>query len=343
MKKDINTYIFYHANCNDGMGAAWSAFRRFGWDQAKYKPCSYGKPLPHRSKSSGCRIYFVDMSTTPELLDELVAQGNEVIVIDHHDTAEQALSKYERLPDEHNYNWDNGRDIEPGVSVRFDMKKSGAMLAWEYFQPGTEIPKMIKYIQDRDIWTKELPYTEEIHGVLSSHRHRFEDYENFANQLENDFDSVIAEGVGIKRHKDSIMRQIAASHRVVEWKGHKVAVCNVTTLWSDVGNWLLEMYEPQKDKDGNWFPWTKLDEKGEPILIDYSIGYSFHSKGARFMMSLRSKGDFKVNEISKREWGGGGHPNAAGANIELVKGIALLKEWGLEEQLEEDYIGKANN
>lgn len=335
MKKDINTYIFYHANCNDGFGAAWSAFKRFGWDDAKYKPCSYGKPLPHRTKSSGCRIYFVDMSTTPAILDELVAQGNEVIVIDHHDTAEQSLSQYDRLPEDHNYNWDNGREIEPGVSVRFDMKKSGAMLAWEYFQPGLEVPKIIKYIQDRDIWTKELPYTEEINGSLASHRFKFDEYEEFARKLEEEFDSVVAEGVGIKRCRDQIMGQIAASHRVVEWKGHKVAVCNVTTLWSDVGNWLLEMYEAEPTDRH-----VRLDAEGKPIRIDYSIGYSIHSKGSRFMMSMRSKGDFKVNEISKREFGGGGHPNAAGANVDFETGMALLKEWGIHEKLEDDYINK---
>lgn len=322
----MNTYVFYHANCNDGFGAAWAAFKRFGWD-AKYKPCSYGKPLPKRSVTSGCRIYFVDMSTTPEILDDL-AKDNEVIILDHHDTAEAALSKYERLPVEYNYNWDNGREIKPGVSVRFDMEKSGAMLAWEYFQPGIGVPQMIRYIQDRDLWLKQLRGHEEVNAVLSSYKKRFDEYEAFYEELETNLDGVIDQGVGILRARNQISQQIGSSHRVIEWGGHSVAIVNCTTMWSDVCNDLIQLYTPEKDDKGNWKSWVRLDSNGDPIHIDYVIAYSFHSRGSRFMMSLRSKGDFRVNDIAA-QFGGGGHPNAAGANITAEEGMELIKEWGL--------------
>ena len=75
MSKD-NTIVYYHANCNDGFGAAWSAYQQFGWG-AKYRQCSYGKPIPGIEKRKGCRIYFLDMSTTPEMLDAIAVE-NEV-------------------------------------------------------------------------------------------------------------------------------------------------------------------------------------------------------------------------------------------------------------------------
>lgn len=320
-------YIFYHANCNDGFGAAWSAFERFGWD-AKYKACSYGKPLPTRTKTSGCRIYFVDMSTTPEILSQLVAEGNEVIILDHHETAQASLNQYESLPEEHNILWDNGRDIEPGVFVRFDMKKSGAMLAWEYFHPNTEPPKMIQYIQDRDLWTKQLPDNEAIHCSLATQKFKFDDYRLFNNKLENQFEDVVADGNAILRAHEQISKQIGSSHRVIDWRGHKVAVVNCTTLWSDVCNDLLKLYQPQRDEKGNWLSWVRLDNEGNPILIDYVIGYSIQSAASRFLMSLRSTGDFSVSEIAKT-FGGGGHRNASGINVSLAEGLELLKEWGL--------------
>lgn len=41
------------------------------------------------------------------------------------------------------------------------MTHSGAMLTWFYFFPEIEPPLLIKYIEDRDIWTKALPNTDD--------------------------------------------------------------------------------------------------------------------------------------------------------------------------------------
>ena len=45
-------------------------------------------------------------------------------------------------------------------------------------------------------------------------------------------------------------------------------------------------------------------------------------------LSLRSKGDFKVNEIAKKYFSGGGHMNAAGgiSDVSVEKTIEKLKD-----------------
>jgi hypothetical protein len=34
-------------------------------------------------------------------------------------------------------------------NIYFDMERSGAQLAWNYFHPGVKPPKFIQYIEDR--------------------------------------------------------------------------------------------------------------------------------------------------------------------------------------------------
>ena len=49
-----------------------------------------------------------------------------------------------------------------------DDNKSGAMLAWEYFHPGTEVPMFIKLIDTRDRWVFEIPGAKEFNAALWS-------------------------------------------------------------------------------------------------------------------------------------------------------------------------------
>ena len=55
-----------------------------------------------------------------------------------------------------------------GRHVKLHMDKSGAMLAWEYFHPGTEVPMFIKLIDTRDRWVFEIPGAKEFNAALWS-------------------------------------------------------------------------------------------------------------------------------------------------------------------------------
>jgi oligoribonuclease NrnB/cAMP/cGMP phosphodiesterase (DHH superfamily) len=75
-------------------------------------------------------VYILDFSYDEETLRNLYKKV-EVVVLDHHKTAE--------------------KDLKDLSFAKFDMNKSGAMMAWEYFHPEKEVPLMIRYIQDRDL------------------------------------------------------------------------------------------------------------------------------------------------------------------------------------------------
>jgi len=73
---------------------------------------------------------------------ELNEVANNLLVIDHHKTAMKELE---------------GLDY-----VVFDLDSSGVTLTWQVFNPGVNIPSILLYIEDRDLWKWELPDSKEI-------------------------------------------------------------------------------------------------------------------------------------------------------------------------------------
>ena len=69
-----------------------------------------------------------------------------LLVLDHHITAEKALAG---LP-----------------YAYFDLKKSGAVLAWEWAHDHP-VPWILEYIQDKDLWTWALPLSREINAAIA--------------------------------------------------------------------------------------------------------------------------------------------------------------------------------
>jgi uncharacterized protein len=137
------TVVLYHAECADGFGAAWAIWRQF--PQARFMPVKHGNPPPDGLE--GQRVVIVDFSYSRETLESMVRQTNELLVLDHHITAEKALAG---LP-----------------YAYFDLKKSGAVLAWEWAHD-RPVPWILEYIQDKDLWTWALPLSREINAAIRS-------------------------------------------------------------------------------------------------------------------------------------------------------------------------------
>ena len=56
-----------------------------------------------------------------------------MVIVDHHITAKERLI---------------GHGHEKEQNYHFDMNKSGARLAWEFFFPDKEVPLLIRHIED---------------------------------------------------------------------------------------------------------------------------------------------------------------------------------------------------
>lgn len=264
--------VFYHANCNDGFAAAFVAWTKLK-DSAEYIPVNYGDEPWQHNISTADRVYIVDFSFPRDTMIQLM-KLTRVVCLDHHKTAKEALL---------------------GLNCAiFDMNKSGAMLAWEYWYPNEPAPDLIRYVQDRDLWRKELPYTEEIHLAISDQLLTFERWDELAN-MPNFVDEMRAIGLPLYLEKRSEVSKKADTANWYTIAGHLVPVVdNCVRYYSDVCHELLVRY-PQASFSVAW---------RDDII-----------NGVR-RWDFRSKGSFDVSTIAK-QFGGGGHLNASGCQTPI--------------------------
>jgi len=138
----VKHIVLYHADCSDGFGAAWAAWKHLGND-ASYMPMEYGTAPP--SLHRNVHVYILDFTFPRDVIGDMHDHCKELVIIDHHGTTAKEL---EGLP-----------------YVVFDERKSGAVLAWEYFHPSAPIPELLRYIMDRDLWQFRLPQSREVFAL----------------------------------------------------------------------------------------------------------------------------------------------------------------------------------
>lgn len=290
----MKTYVLYHANCYDGFGAAWAAWKRLD-NKAEYFPVSYGNAPPPMELNSV--VYLLDFSYPRDVLLALTEKMYHVTVLDHHKTAEVELAGLGRPA--HRF------DVEPaftppGLYVKFDLEESGASLAWEYFY---ELPKsgqhwtpeLVKYVRDRDLWKFAMPCSREVHAWLRSHPFGFKlwDWLNYCLTDDGQYHVLVAEGKAILRSVDQQIVVMCQYPNWIELGGHRVPCVNATVHFSEVGDYLCQQY-PE---------------------VPFAAYYLDHNDGKR-QWGLRSRGGFDVSAIAK-QYGGGGHAAAAGFTTDI--------------------------
>lgn len=134
--------VFYHARCPDGFAAALAAWLRWG-EAARYQPLDHGDidPAALAEQAAGLVVYLLDFALPAQALQHLADAAAQVIVIDHHRSARDALLGF----------------AHPRVHLCFDLDQSGAALAWRYFWPQRALPALVAHVQDRDLWHWALP------------------------------------------------------------------------------------------------------------------------------------------------------------------------------------------
>ncbi len=265
--KDI--VIIYHDRCRDGFGSAYAAWQKFG-NTASYLPCKNQDPVP--AGLTDKEIFILDYCYKQPDLEKLRNDNKSVVVIDHHKTSEATVTAYPENV--------------------FDMEHSGAVLSWQYFHPDTEVPKLLLYIEDHDLWHLQLPHTREFGAALGEYEQDFETWARLDDNL-NDrdhFSKFISLGTTIARFEDRLVDKIVGDRELVEFEGHQVyAVNSELTYNSIVCNNLATL-------------------NGEEGRIEIGLAYQ-HTAGF-VKCSLRSNGDVDVRKIAEK-YGGGGHKNAA--------------------------------
>lgn len=216
--KDI--VIIYHADCPDGFGAAFAAWKKFG-DSASYLPWSKHHEVPDGIVNK--ELYIVDWSYSKEILEELIATNTSVVVIDHHQTAKAAVESFPQ-------------NI-------FDINHSGCVLTWNYFHPSVPVPSVLLYVEDHDIWNLALPEHREFNVALHQEPVTFESWDNLITRLQNEDELInfIAKGSLLATYEDKIVAGLLKNRERVMFEGHEVWTINENLHRSVLGNHLAEL------------------------------------------------------------------------------------------------------
>jgi oligoribonuclease NrnB/cAMP/cGMP phosphodiesterase (DHH superfamily) len=265
--------VLYHADCSDGFGAAWAIWKKF--PGARFQAVQHGCPPPQDLKDQ--RVVIVDFSYPRPILERMAEETKDLLVLDHHITAEKAL---DGLPYAH-----------------FDQAKSGAVLSWEWAH-GTEPPWLLQHIQDKDLWTWSLPGSREINAALASYPFDFNLWDGFSKT------TLEQVGRAILRYEHELVGKLAAQAVMVEFQGLVVPSVQSAVLTSQIGERLSPHYPfclIWHDRDGRrYFSMRSRPDGTDVGAIAASFGGGGHTHAAGFSVPLGPDGTLPNNPALPR-------------------------------------------
>jgi oligoribonuclease NrnB/cAMP/cGMP phosphodiesterase (DHH superfamily) len=271
----------YHGGCDDGFGAALAVHMGLQ-GMVELFSGAYDKPPPSDETLKDRDVIFVDFSYKKPVIEHIISQCRSLLILDHHKTAEADLAFLSPvLP-----TWEE-HVRDPNYRALFDMSRSGAMLAYNYFLPHKAVPMFFKYLQDRDLWLKELPNGDEFTIALRSYPQTIEHW----GRLQHNIHTLIEEGYAIQRYYRMRVEEIKKTAVVRHFGGHDVLVANA--------------------------PYFSASEVAGELAEGRPFGACYFYNGHDWQFSLRSRADYDVSELAKT-FGGGGHARAAGFAIQYL-------------------------
>ncbi|HZX33402.1 MAG TPA: DHHA1 domain-containing protein [Rhodocyclaceae bacterium] len=312
--------IIYHGECPDGFGAAYAAWRLYG-DQAAYVPMHHGEPW--RTLELADRdVFILDFSFSPGELQTMAEVARSVYLLDHHASARQPWAGVLQSASDAG-NLAIHRHPELSLTIAFDLDKSGARLAWEHFHPTEPLPLALAHIEDQDLWRFRLPGTRPFCRSLRLQPYDFAAWDRIVRQavspespLHRD---MVREGEAIERFCALEVERLGNSRLVmpVSLKGEP----------ADPLQALRHGLPIITDSEGSWRAVSGLAINANGVFTS-ELGHCLAQRSGTFgliwqlggdgevRVSLRACGQVDVAAMAQN-YGGGGHPNAAGFRMPL--------------------------
>lgn len=269
--------IIYHGGCKDGFCAAWVAKTYFDavGKETEFFAASYGKEPP---PVEGRNVFILDFSYPRDVLLKMWKEAHVIRVLDHHKTAQEDLKELD--------------------FCTFDMNRSGAGMAWDYFFHGKPRPYIVNYVEDRDLWRWALPDSREVNSYLQTLPY---DFAVWTQVSQEDWSKVRDLGIEFMRvRKDNNKANMDILMQFTQFDGEEIPVINAPT--------------------------EGISELMETMLLQtrasFALAWRLRNDG-RVSISLRStagEGSWDVSRTAQK-YGGGGHRNAAG--FELCGHLAM--------------------
>ena len=282
-KNDPQPLILYHGrHCPDGFGAALAAWLYYGPEGAEFLGLDHGdvQSLADLPALDGRAVYILDFSFPADILRGIEAHAAKLVMLDHHKSAAEKLT---------------GFACRCGV-VHFDMHKSGARLAWEFFHPNEPLPALLKFIEDRDIWKWEFADSAPFLAALDMEPQTFARWQEIAAFSPAQLSAFMARGGAMDEKYRKLAGDIAEGAQPVVFNGIEGLMVNAPGMFHSLVGDLLSA------KSGT-----------------FALMWSAGTQGVK--VGLRAQRNFDCIALAE-SMGGGGHAQACGFKM----GIARLPE-----------------
>lgn len=273
--------VLYHAACPDGFGAAWVIHRLLG-DDPVYRPAVHPEP-PSDEEVRGKDILMVDVCFSRQDVERIHRLARNFLIVDHHASAQRELV---------------GLDY-----AYFDMRRSGAGLAWDLCFPGRPRPLLVDLVEDRDLWRNQ---SSQLHllGALDSLPFDFGVWSQFQELLETSagIEQVELEARAIDRAFQSMMDRVIVNARPVVFHGLQGWIVNAP---HDMASFICaRLYACEG--------------------VDFAMSWYQTAKGEA-SCSWRTSPTSGVDLIPLvKPYGGGGHAAAVGCRMSMSQLAAIL-------------------
>ncbi len=283
-KNDPSPLVLYHGrNCPDGFGAALAAWLYYG-DSAEYLGLDHGDitTVDDLPTVKGRTVYILDFSFSADILQAIDERAAKLVMLDHHKSAAEKLT---------------GFACRCGV-VHFDMDKSGARLAWEFFHPHEPIPELLKYVEDRDIWKWEFAESAGFLSALDMEEQDFARWREIASFTPGQLTMFMARGAAMDEKYRKLAADIAEGAQPLVFNGIEGLMVNAPGMFHSLVGDILSA------KTGT-----------------FALMWSAGAKGVK--AGLRSQRNFDCIALAE-SMGGGGHAQACGFKMGVERLPELL-------------------
>lgn len=270
--------VLYHKGCQDGITGSYilkyGAYRYYNEIETLGITFNGGEATEDKIKDKN--IIIVDI--LPKNIEYIKSIAKDVYVLDHHISSQKKAEKLKYC--------------------YFNMNLAGCGLAFEYVFGNREMPKFIKCIQTRDLWTWNETDAEDFTTGLFESSYTFDDFvELFEEKDFEKFNEIKKIGKLFNNKKLSTMKYYF-SQSVVE---------NITIKDFDEKNYKIIKYNCHAELKSDFGNYCMKNSD-----IDFCVLWTFDHKENKYYYSLRSMNDKEDVSLICSFFNGGGHRNAAG-------------------------------
>jgi len=284
-KNDPSPLVLYHGrSCPDGFAAALAAWLYYG-GQVEMVGLDHGdtQSVDDLPPLAGRAVYILDFSFTAEILRGIEQRAAKLVMLDHHKSAAEKLT---------------GFACRCGV-VHFDMDKSGARLAWEFFHPDAPLPDLVRFVEDRDIWAWKFPESAAYLAALDMEPFDLARWRDIAAFTPAQAEAFMARGQAMDEKFHKLATDIAEGAQPVTFNGQQGLMVNAPGAFHSLVGELLS-------------------RRSGSFALMWTAG-----KGGLVKVGLRSQRGFDCIPLAE-SMGGGGHAQACGFRMGAERLPGLL-------------------